>query len=404
MSYYDDSRYRGRRDKYSRGSTGYVEDAYVDNRGGYGGRMELVRRRDDSDDSVVEEVTRDFPPGDYYGYPRPRRVTTVREGVRRARSTGGRDPYFDEEYYRRDDYRPRRSRRYDDRRDREAYRSSPSVSRSPSPRPKRRKSIGEQALGAIGGVLGVKALQNRSRSRSRDRDPGDRGDRGRSRRRHRSPSDSRSPSRKRGGRAKSEARVAQAVQAALVAGAAEAFRSRNDPGPWKGAKGKRVLTTAISAGGIDGLIDRDPSKHGGRHVLESTLAGMATSYFVNGGRSKSRGPDGDRSQGGGVIKDLAATGVLAGVGKQIYDRVRSKSRGRSRSDSRDGSDSDRRRGDSKKRSSSVSRAFSKGLAALGLEDKKKDDGRRSSRYSDASSDYSDDNYRSSRRRGRSSRD
>jgi hypothetical protein len=119
MSYYGDSRYRAKRDKHSRPS-GYVEETYVDSRGGgYGGRqMELVRRRDDSDDSVVEEVTRDFPPGEYYGYPRRSRVTRVREGARRARSTGGPDPYYDDGgYYRRDDYRPRRSRRHDERRE-----------------------------------------------------------------------------------------------------------------------------------------------------------------------------------------------------------------------------------------------------------------------------------------------
>jgi hypothetical protein len=255
-------------------------------------------------------------------------------------------------------------------------------------------------MGAIGGVLGVKALQNRSRSRSRDR-----GDRGRARSRHRSYSDSRSRSRGgRGGRAKSEARIAQAVKAALTAGAAEAFRSRNAPGSWKGDKGKRILTAAISAGGVDGLIDKDPNKHGGRHVVESVLAGLATSHLVNGSRSKSRGRDGSQSRGG--IKDIAATGILAAAGKQVFDRVRSKSRGRSRSDSRDSYDGDRRQGDSKKRGSSVSRALGKGLAALGLDDKKKDDrrGARSSRYSDDSEYSSDDNYRSSRRRGRSNRD
>lgn len=124
MSYYDprDSRaYRVKRDRYSRPGGGYVEETYVDNRGGgygydYDYDTRLTRRRGDSDESVVEEVARDFPPGEYYyGYPGPRRTATVREGVRRARSVG-RDPYYDEEYYRRDDYRPRRSNRYDGRR------------------------------------------------------------------------------------------------------------------------------------------------------------------------------------------------------------------------------------------------------------------------------------------------
>lgn len=104
MSYYDDGRYRNRRDRPRQ--DGYADDGYVDNRVVY-------RKRRDSDDSVVEEVTRDFPPGEY-DYPRRTRVTTVREGVRRARSAG-RDPYYDGGYYRRDDYAAPVAR-YSDRR------------------------------------------------------------------------------------------------------------------------------------------------------------------------------------------------------------------------------------------------------------------------------------------------
>lgn len=277
-------------------------------------------------------------------------------------------------------------------------RSTYSSSRSPSPRPRRRKSLGEEALGAIGGALGIKAARDRSRSRSRDRDRYS--DRGRSRK-YRSYSDSRS--RSRGRRAKSEARIAQAMKAALAAGAAEAFRVRSTPGPWTGEKGRRVLTAAVSAGGVDGLIDRDPNKHGGRHVLESILAGLATNRLVNGARSNSRPRNGSRgrSQSRGGIRDMAAAGILAAAGKQAYDRF-SKSRGRDRSDSPDSRDGGR---DSKKRGSSVSRAINKGLAALGLDDKNQSDrGRdRSARSSDYSDSEDDHSYRSSRRR-RSSRD
>lgn len=273
-------------------------------------------------------------------------------------------------------------------------RSTYSSSRSPSPRPRRRKSLGEEALGAIGGALGIKAARDRSRDRDRD------SDRGRSRK-YRSHSDSRS--RSRGHRAKSEARIAQAMKAALAAGAAEAFRVRSTPGPWTGEKGRRVLTAAVSAGGVDGLIDRDPNKHGGRHVLESILAGMATNHLVNGSRSKSRSRNGtrERSQSRGGVRDMAAAGILAAAGKQVYDRF-SQSRGRDRSDSRDSRDGGR---DSKKRGSSVSRALNKGLAALGLDDKNQSDrGRdRSTRSSDYSDSEDDRSYRSSRRR-RSSRD
>ncbi|CRG85134.1 hypothetical protein PISL3812_02262 [Talaromyces islandicus] len=411
MSYYDgrDSRgYRVKRDRYSRPG-GYVEETYVDNRGGYGRELGPLRRYDDSQESVVEEVTRDFPPGEhYYGYSRPRRTMSVREsGPRRARSAG-RDPYYDDEYYRRDDYRPRRSRRYPDKRDRYERRSSYSSSRSPSPRPRRRKSLSEQAVSAIGGALGVKSARDRSRDRSTHRHEDRYSDRGRSRR-YRSYSDSRSRSRGGHRRAKSEARMAQAVKAALAAGAAEAFRARKDPGPWTGDKGKRILTAAISAGGVDGLIDRDPNTHGGRHVIESVLAGMATNRFVNGQRSQSQSRSGarGRSQSQGGIKDMASAGILAAAGKQIYDRVRSKSRGRSRSDSQDSYSDGRGHSDSKKRGSSVSRAINKGIAALGLDDKNKDDRRQdhSSRYSDFSDSENDDSYhRSSTRRHRSSRD
>ena len=193
------------------------------------------------------------------------------------------------------------------------------------------------------------------------------------------------------------------MKAALAAGAAEAFRVRSTPGPWTGEKGKRVLTAAVSAGGVDGLIDRDPNKHGGRHVLESILAGMATNHLVNGSRSKSRSRNGSRgrSQSRGGVRDMAAAGILAAAGKQVYDRF-SQSRGRDRSSSRDSRDGGR---DSKKRGSSVSRAINKGLAALGLDDKKESNrGRdRSARSSDYSDFEDDRSYRSSRRR-RSSRD
>ena len=61
-------------------------------------QMDLVRRRDDS----VEEVERDFPPGDGYAQ---------RRSTRRARSDG-RGRYDDDDYL--DDRR--RSKRYDDKR------------------------------------------------------------------------------------------------------------------------------------------------------------------------------------------------------------------------------------------------------------------------------------------------
>ncbi|KAL1853034.1 hypothetical protein Plec18170_005616 [Paecilomyces lecythidis] len=402
MSYYDDRRYRSNRDRYR--PTGYVEETYVDSRGN-NGRMDLVRRYDDSDDEVIEEVQRDFPPGEYsYGIPRRGKVTTVREGVRRARSVGGQDPYYGGGYYRRGGHRRRRG--HDDRRDRRSQYSS--SSRSPSPRPRRRKSFSEQALGALGlgGALGAASGKHRDDDRGRPR---------RERRRRRSySSNSSSPSRSRSRhRGKSQQRIAQAVKTAITAGAAEAFRARKEPGPWTGEKGRRVLTAAIAASGVDTLIDRDPNKHTKRHIIESTLAGLAANHLLNGPASRSqsrkRGGSRGRSQSRGGVKDIASAGVLAAAGKEIYDRVRSKSRGRRRSSSRDSYDSgdespSRHRG-SKKRSRSVTDYLSKGLAALGLDegghtsDRKSRRGRSLERYSDEDSydGYSsDDDYRSRR--------
>ncbi|KAL2221277.1 hypothetical protein M432DRAFT_265790 [Thermoascus aurantiacus ATCC 26904] len=420
MSYYDDRRYHRPsrdRDRYARPS--YIDEPYV----GYKGRdrdMDFVRRRyDDSDDSLVEEAHRDFAPGEYgpgyyrYGHGRPRHSRTVLEG--RPHSTGGRDPYYGDGYYY---YRPDsrcRSKRYDDRRDRPSKYSGRSPSRSPSPLPRRRKSLSEQALSALGGALGSSASkQNGSGDTSKRRDR----DRSRSREDHHHlrPSSS-SPSRRRNREHhdKSEDRIAQAVKAALAAGAAEAWRVRKEPGGWTGEKGKRILTAAITAGSADGLLDRNPDKHGKRHIIESVLAGLATDRVVNGpwSRSRSRARSHTRSHGrsrsesrGAGLKDLAATSVPAAAGDENKDRVRSKSRGRQRSSSRDSYDSRSPppyRG-SKKRSQSVSEYITKGLGAMGLSDEADNANRgrrgRSSRYSDDSYDDSDDDGHRFRRHGR----
>ncbi|KAJ5459267.1 hypothetical protein N7530_011211 [Penicillium desertorum] len=328
MAYYEDRRYREPRDRYARAS---YADPYDDPRA-------PTRSR---------KFSATTPPGSDYAYERPyssrRPRRPVYENVRRASSVSGYDPYNDASYR---SSGPRRSRHYEDKRSRRPkYDSDSSPSRSP-PRHRRRKSFSEQALGALG--LGGAASSASRGERGRGRSP--------SRHRHRSysrsPSDSRSRSRHRGGskRDKSEQRIAQAARAALTAGAVEAFKQRKEPGDWAGAKGKRVLTAAVTAGGTDGLVDKDPNKHGKRHVIESTLAGLAASHFVGGSRSRSRGRDGGRSSSGG-LKNLAATGALAAAGKEIYDRYsKSRSRPRGRNDSRD---SDEERG-SHKRSKSVS--------------------------------------------------
>ncbi|KAJ5985232.1 hypothetical protein N7499_008491 [Penicillium canescens] len=418
MAYYEDRRYAPR-DRYSRPAT-YV-DPYDDPRGHYARHDRDPYSRRVSDDSI-EEVQRDYPPDSDYVYERgytsrrPRASRPVYENVRRASSVSGYDPHYDAAYSR--SSRPRRSRHYEDKRSRRSkYDSDSSPSRSP-PRHGRRKSFSEQALGALG-LGGAAASASRGRSKSRHRN----------RSYSRSPSDSRSRSRHRGsgrsGRERSEQRIAQAARAALTAGAIEAFKQRKEPGDWAGAKGKRILTAAVAAGGTDGLVDKDPNKHSKRHVVESTLAGLAASHFVGGGsRSRSRGRN-SRGGSGGGLKDLAASGALAAAGKEVFDRFsRSRSRPRGRADSR----SDDERG-SKKRSKSVSEYISKGLAALGLGEEERsrdsrDSGdrrdrdhhrdhrdsrdrrhRRDTRHDDYSdSDADSDYYSRDSRRGRGSRD
>lgn len=252
--------------------------------------------------------------------------------------------------------------------------------------------MGETALGALG--LGSVVSKHSERS--------ERG-RGRSSSHHRGRdySSSRSRNRSRGNhRERSEQRLAQAARAALTAGAVEAFKSRKEPGSWTGAKGKRILTAAVTAAGADGLLDKDPNKHSGRHVVESTLAGLAASHFVGGGRSSSKGRD-DRGRSSSGLKDLAATGALAAAGKEIYDRFsRSRSRPRGRDDRDQDSDDDRR--GSKKRSKSVSEYITKGIAALGLGEEASN---RSRDHRDRDRDDRDDRSRDDRDdRSRADRD
>jgi hypothetical protein len=328
----------------------YVTETTYIERGGRGAPVRDLVYRPAREDSI-EDIPRDFPPpGAEY------RQTKYREeyapAPRRTRSVN-RDDYYD----RSDRSRRTRDRDYDD------YSEY-----SERPKPSRRKSIVEQVKdfgesAGLGGVIGAVTGRNRSRSKARRDDRGYDSDRRYDDRQSRY--DSRSRSRSRGGR-KSE-KWEQAAKAALVAGAVEAFRSRNVAGPWTGAKGQRIATAALGAAGIDGLIDRDPEKHEKRHVIESALGGIAASRLANGSRSRgrddSRSPDGragrsrsrsvfgrSRSRGrsqsaggegaGGGLAKVAGTGAVIAAGKALYDRVRSKSRSRkdrsrSRSSSRD---------------------------------------------------------------------
>lgn len=304
----------------------------------------------------------------------------------------------------------RRSRRYDSYSDD----SSRSRSRTP-PKKERRKSTTEEVLksiglgGVAGALLGKSKDRSRSRSRSRDRD------RARSRTgRGRSSSSSRSRGGKRD-KSRGRAQVTEALKAALLAGVGEAVRARKEPGGWGGDKGKRVLTAAISAGGVDGILshNRGDKDHSTRDVIGSAISGIATSRIVNGPRSKSRGRQGSpdsrdaRSQSRGGIGDLAAGGVIAATGKKMYDSFRSRSGGREeergRARSRDSSsDSADSRGPPPKRSrsQSVGAGLAKGLSAIGFNKAadKLDPERRKSKTYDDYDDRSDRNggYRDSR--------
>ncbi|MCJ1485110.1 hypothetical protein MMC06_005283 [Schaereria dolodes] len=371
-------RHRSHRERRSRPV--YEEEEIIESRHGpprgAPRQMSLIRR-EDSDESV-EEVRRDFPPPNDGTY--VKRRTTVRDKyvAPRTRSV---DHSYREDYH---DDRKRGGRREERKSSRRRRYSSESSSESPSPpRNRRRKSMGEQALAAlgIGGGLGGLAAtltgkKEESRSRSRDRNRDRRGgrDRGSSRRRARSYSRGSSSSRSRSRSVDQAKKIQQAVKAGLMAGAVEAFRSRKEPGPWTGDKGKRILTAAIGAGGVNGLVDKDPDKHSKRHVAEAVLGGLATNRLVNGSRARSasRGRDSKGGGGGGGglggLGGLAAGGLAAAAGKAFMDhRERSKSRGRRYSSSSDDSRSPpRRRSRSKSVGAYVSRGLNKGMAAIGL--------------------------------------
>lgn len=258
--------------------------------------------------------------------------------------------------------------------------------------------------------MGLKS-HSESRDRYDDRDHHrSRGHRHRGRhRRDRSSSVSRSRSRSRSRSASKSRRkeLTRTLTAAVTAGAAEAYRARKEPGGWNGTKGKRVMTAALGAGGVDKALEHGSDKHSKRHLIESTLAGLATNHFVNGPRSKSRSRHGRRrarSESRGGLKGLASSGMLVAAGKKAYDHYRSRSRGR-RGHSPDDHSSDdgdsrrprRRPNVSRKRSHSVSAYLHKGLAALGLDEEDDRKGHRSSKRHDSPSDSeSDDHYDSHR--------
>ncbi|KAF8858114.1 hypothetical protein BDZ45DRAFT_674252 [Acephala macrosclerotiorum] len=281
------------------------------------------------------------------------------------------------------------------------------------PKKSRRKSIVEGALGLAGLGAAAKATEsshNGGRSRRGSDDDYD-------------DTRSRRSSRGRNKEPEGAAKFQQAAKAALLAGATEAFRVRNEPGGWGGDKGKRILTAAIGAGGIDAAADRNPDKHSKRHILEAVVGGLAGNRLINGsrnnieddgrssrsGRSRSRARSSSRGPGGsgaGPLAALATAGIGALAGKKLLDRSRSRSRSRAasrrRRDSPDSYDSrspSPRGKDRHKRSKSVTDYARNGLAALGIGEAVKNRDRSRSRDRDV--EYEETRVR---RRSRGDRD
>lgn len=242
--------------------------------------------------------------------------------------------------------------------------------------------MGEQALAALGiGAAAGAASEKHGRDRDRDRDRS----RGGGRRRRDDSYSSDSRSRSRGGRSRGggggdqKEQLIKAARAALTAGAVEAFRSRKEPGGWAGPKGRRVLTAAVGAGGIDGLLNsgkKDGQGGGALDGLQAVIGGLAGNRLINGSRdkdgsrsrSRSRGGRGDDrgGGGGGGLAALGAGGLAAAAGKMFMDRNKSTDRG---GGGRRYSSDDDRRGGRGKRSKSVSDYARQGMAAIGIGDK-----------------------------------
>jgi hypothetical protein len=108
MSYYDDDRSRRSKSTRERSRRDDYDDATVYDTNTRDTR--IVKRRDDSVDSI-EEVSRDFAPGDRGAV---YRETTVRKSGHRpirTRSSDDRDRYYDDRY---DDRSYTSRRRYED--------------------------------------------------------------------------------------------------------------------------------------------------------------------------------------------------------------------------------------------------------------------------------------------------
>jgi len=190
--------------------------------------------------------------------------------------------------------------------------STRSSRRAPSSKRDRRKSVGETALAALGLGAAADAFKNDKRSKSRHRE----------RRSVYSESESDGEyERSRSGRSRGGSKAKEnSAQAAILAAAVEAFRSRKEPGGATGTKGlKRIIEAAVGAGGIElflGRNGRDEGKPSTKHIMESVIGGLGIQRVANGPRANS---------GESTGKDLAASAVIALAGNALLDKLRARS-------------------------------------------------------------------------------
>ncbi|KAH8761636.1 hypothetical protein F5883DRAFT_126703 [Diaporthe sp. PMI_573] len=157
----------------------------------------------------------------------------------------------------------------------------------------RRNSIGHELVDRLEDAIGLNpsgscslvGRRSRCSHRREYRFPHSRyGRRGPGRRVPYSPSPTRFGGRSRDDASKERRKREHAVEAAIDAGAVEAFRLRNESGSWTGRKGARVATAALGAAAIDTLLVNEPSRHGTVKVAESTIGGLVVNRVLNGPR------------------------------------------------------------------------------------------------------------------------
>ncbi|KAJ5280606.1 hypothetical protein N7478_005978 [Penicillium angulare] len=313
MSYYDDRRYgEGHGRDY-----GYAADYY-----------------DEHPDNRRRATQRE------YGSRQARRPAD--QFRRRASSVGGESSYYPESRSQR-----RSSRPYEGHQSPVDYQqpdsgSSSSESSRSSRHQNRRKSTGGASRGS--------GHQDRYRSRDQGREDSESDE-------ERNDSD-RNQGHSSFLRDKGEQLLMHAALPLLAAGAAEAFRTRKQPGEWRGDKGKQVMSAAFT----NGLVNKDPSKPQHHHIMDTTLPGLH-----EGAPSREEIAE-LRSRAGGSrrssnLKKAAAAGVIAFAGKELYDRY-----GRSRSQAR-GHDYNDDRHRSRKRNQSVSDDRRRGARSLDREER-----------------------------------